>query len=163
MISGILRLMGIGWMMIFGKMFIPQMRGWMGPGGGPFFGWSLDSVLSRGIFSAGIVLAFFGVVHLVLAWGLFERAPWARFLGLALGFQAGRCSVFHLAPRWGCTRCGCCCQRLPARSTSGWLSRAGKSTPRRFLPVRHSPPLRASVSVFQDASRRRTSENPAGA
>ena len=88
MISGILRLMGIGWMMIFGRMFIPQMRGWMGPGGGPFFGWSLDSVLSRGIFSAGIILALFGVLHLALAWGLFERDPWARFLGLVLGFLA---------------------------------------------------------------------------
>ena len=88
MISGILRLMGIGWMMIFGRMFIPHMRGWMGPGGGPFFGWSLDSILSRGIFSAGIVLALFGVLHLVLAWGLFEREPWARFLGLVLGFLA---------------------------------------------------------------------------
>ena len=88
MISGILRLMGVGWMMIFGRMFIPHMQGWMGPGGGPFFGWSLDSILSRGIFSAGVVLALFGVLHLVLAWGLFEREPWARFLGLVLGFLA---------------------------------------------------------------------------
>jgi hypothetical protein len=88
MISGILRLVGIGWMMIFGRMFIPPMRGWMGPRGGPFFGWGLDSVFSRGLFSAGIILAFFGVLHLVLAWGLFEREPWARFLGLALGFLA---------------------------------------------------------------------------
>jgi len=88
MISGILRLMGIGWMMIFGRMFIPHMQGWMGPGGGPFFGWSLDSIVSRGIFSAGIVLALFGVLHLVLAWGLFERDPWAPFLGLVLGFLA---------------------------------------------------------------------------
>ena len=55
----------------------------MGPGGGPFWGWGLDGALSRGIFSAGIVLALFGV-----AWGLFEREPWARFLGLALGFLA---------------------------------------------------------------------------
>jgi len=31
MVSGILRLMGIGWMMIFGKMFSPFMRGWGGP------------------------------------------------------------------------------------------------------------------------------------
>ena len=53
-----------------------------------FFGWGLDSVISRGIFSAGVVLAFFGVLHLVLAWGLFEREPWARFLGVALGFLA---------------------------------------------------------------------------
>ncbi len=84
MINGILRLLGVGWVMVFGRMFIPPLRGWMGPG----FGWSLDSVLSRGIFSAGIILAFFGVLHLVLAWGLFEREPWARFLGLALGFLA---------------------------------------------------------------------------
>ncbi len=55
---------------------------------GPGFGWSLDSVLSRGLFSTGIILAFFGVLHLVLAWGLFEREPWARFLGLVLGFLA---------------------------------------------------------------------------
>jgi len=88
MISGILRLMGVGWMMTFGRMFIPHMRGWMGPGDGPFFGWSLDSVISHGIFSAGIVLALFGVLHLALAWGLFEREPWARMLGLVLGFLA---------------------------------------------------------------------------
>jgi hypothetical protein len=88
MISGILRLVGVGWMMVFGRFFIPPMRGWMGPGGGPFFGWSLDNVISRGIFSAGVVLAIFGVLHLVLAWGLFEREPWARFLGLVLGFLA---------------------------------------------------------------------------
>jgi hypothetical protein len=86
MINGILRLAGIGWMLLFGRMFFPAMRGWMGPGGGPFFGWNLDSALSRGIFSAGIVLALFGVLHLVLAWGLFEREPWARMLGLVLGF-----------------------------------------------------------------------------
>ena len=84
MINGILRLLGVGWVMIFGRMFIPPLRGWMGPG----FGWSLDSVLSRGLFSAGIILAFFGVLHLVLAWGLFERESWARMLGLVLGFLA---------------------------------------------------------------------------
>src|SRR5205823_7091663 len=82
MINGILRLAWVGWMMLFGR-FIPPMRVWMGPGGGPFWGWGLDGALSRGIFSAGIVLALFGV-----AWGLFEREPWARFLGLALGFLA---------------------------------------------------------------------------
>jgi tellurite resistance protein TehA-like permease len=33
-------------------------------------------------------LALFGVLHLVLAWGLFERQPWARTLGVVLGFLA---------------------------------------------------------------------------
>jgi hypothetical protein len=88
MISGILRLAGMAWMMVFGRMFFPRMRGWTGAGGGPFFGWNLDSMLSRGIFSLGIVLALFGVLHLVLAWGLFERESWARVLGLALAFLA---------------------------------------------------------------------------
>src|SRR5438552_6134581 len=77
MINGILRLAWVGSMMLFGR-FIPPMRIWMGPGGGPFWGWGLDGALSRGIFSAGIVLALFGVLP----------APWARFLGLALGFLA---------------------------------------------------------------------------
>ena len=36
----------------------------------------------------GILLGFFGVPHLVLAWGPFEREPWARSLGLVLGFLA---------------------------------------------------------------------------
>ena len=51
-------------------------------------GWGLDGFLSRGIFSAGVVLAMFGVLHLVLAWGLFQREPWARMLGLVIGFLA---------------------------------------------------------------------------
>ena len=89
MISGILRLMGIGWMMIVGKMFFPFMRGWGGTVVWPVGGrWGLDIPFMGGLFSLGIVLAFFGVLHLALAWGLFEREPWARFLGLALGFLA---------------------------------------------------------------------------
>ena len=89
MISGILRLMGIGWMMIFGKMFFPFMRGWGGPVVWPVGGrWGSDIPFMDGLFSLGIFLGLFGVLHLVLAWGLFEREPWARFLGLALGFLA---------------------------------------------------------------------------
>ena len=33
-------------------------------------------------------LGVFGVVHLILAWGLYERKQWARPLGLAIGFLA---------------------------------------------------------------------------
>lgn len=89
LINGILRLVGVASLMIFGRLFIPPMRGWMGPGVWPFVGgWGPDTFFSRGLFSLGIFLAFFGVLHVVLAWGLFEREPWARFLGLALGFLA---------------------------------------------------------------------------
>ena len=89
MINGILRLLTVGWLMVFGSMFIPFMRSWGGPVVWPFGRvWGLDFLLSRGLFSMGIFLACFGVLHLVLAWGLFERQPWARALGLIIGFLA---------------------------------------------------------------------------
>jgi len=34
--------------------------------------------LPFGLYSIGGVLAIFGVAHLILAWGLFQREPWAR-------------------------------------------------------------------------------------
>ena len=33
-------------------------------------------------------MGFFGLLHLLLAWGLFERQPWARTLGMVLGILA---------------------------------------------------------------------------
>jgi len=48
----------------------------------------MDFPFSTGLFSLGIFLAFFGVLHLLLAWGLFEREPWARMLGIVIGFLA---------------------------------------------------------------------------
>jgi hypothetical protein len=89
LINGILRLGEVAWLMIFGSLFLPGMRGWLGPDiWRPFGHWNLESLLWRGLYAAGISLALFGVVHLVLAWGLFEREPWARMLGIVIGFLA---------------------------------------------------------------------------
>jgi hypothetical protein len=56
-------------MMIFGKMFIPFVRyPFVWPLGGRW-GWDIPFL------PLGIFLGFFGVLHLVLAWGLFEREP----------------------------------------------------------------------------------------
>lgn len=89
LVSGILRLLSVGWFMVFGRMFIPFFRGWAGPVVWHFGRtWNLDSLFSTGLFSLGIFLGFFGILHIVLAWGLFERQPWARVLGLVLGFLA---------------------------------------------------------------------------
>lgn len=88
-VNGILRLLAVGWLMVFRTIFFPFMRGWGGPVVWPFgHVRGLDSFLSRGLFSLGIFLGFFGLLHLLLAWGLFERQPWARVLGLLLGFLA---------------------------------------------------------------------------
>ena len=51
-------------------------------------GWGIDSFFPGSLFSLGIFLGFFGVLHLLLAWGLFERQPWARVLALVLGILA---------------------------------------------------------------------------
>lgn len=89
LVNGALRLIGVGWLMIFGSIFLPGLRGWMGPGAWPLgLGWGLDSFLARGFFSLAIFLGFFGLLHLALAWGLFERQPWARILGIGLGVLA---------------------------------------------------------------------------
>jgi zinc ribbon protein len=87
LVNGVLRLIAVSWFMLFGRMFFPGLRGWMGPIVWPFGrGWGLG--LPGGFFSLGIFLGFFGLLHLALAWGLFERQPWARILGLVLGILA---------------------------------------------------------------------------
>jgi hypothetical protein len=35
-----------------------------------------------------VLLALFAAAYLVLAWGLLERQPWARVLGIVLAFLA---------------------------------------------------------------------------
>jgi hypothetical protein len=88
-LNGVLRLMGVAWMTIFGSMFFPFMRGWGRGMLWPFGGrWGLDIPFLGGLFSLGVFLGLFGVLHLTLAWGLFERQPWARTLGLVIGFLA---------------------------------------------------------------------------
>lgn len=82
MASGVLQLMGLGWLMIFRRMMFGS--DWPLGNWGP----SLRPFLLGGLLSGGIFLALFGVVHLLLAWGLFERQPWARMLGIVLAFLA---------------------------------------------------------------------------
>jgi hypothetical protein len=85
-INGILRLAEVGWMMVFGSAFL---RGWGRGVVWPFGGrWGMDIPFMGGLFSLGIFLGLCGVLHLVLAWGLSEREPWARMLGLVIGFLA---------------------------------------------------------------------------
>jgi hypothetical protein len=80
--NGILRLMGVAWWMIFRRLIFD--------GGWPFGNWEpgFRSLLWGGMFSTGVFLAVFGLIHLLLAWGLYERQPWARVLGIVVACLA---------------------------------------------------------------------------
>ena len=82
--NGILRFVEGGSVLIAGQI-LPFLAGW--GIGGRFSNWPF-SFLPFGLYSIAGVLAFFGILHLVLAWGLFQRELWARPLGLVLGFLA---------------------------------------------------------------------------
>ncbi|HZS71920.1 MAG TPA: zinc ribbon domain-containing protein [Candidatus Acidoferrum sp.] len=87
LVTGILRLIEVAWIYLFARMFLPGLH--IGnPEDWPFSRLNLDSLIAASLHSVGIVLAIFGVAHLVLAWGLLERERWARTLGLVLGFLA---------------------------------------------------------------------------
>ena len=82
--NGILRFVEVGSILIAGRL-LPFLMGW--GMGGHFTNWPF-TLLPFGLYSIGGILGLFGVVHLVLAWGLFQREPWARMLGLVIGFLA---------------------------------------------------------------------------
>jgi hypothetical protein len=84
LVNGILRFAEVGWIFIAGQM-LPFLTGW--GIGGRYGTWPFH-FLPFGLYSIGGLLAIFGVAHLILAWGLFQREPWARVLGLVLGFLA---------------------------------------------------------------------------
>jgi hypothetical protein len=82
--NGILRLMGLGWLVIFRRLFFDGGWGW------PLTNWepAFHSLMWGGLFSGGVFLGFFGLVHLLLAWGLHQRQPWARVLGIVVACLA---------------------------------------------------------------------------
>jgi hypothetical protein len=82
--TGILRFAEVAWVLLVGRM-LPFFADW---GNGSHFTNFPFDFMAFGIYSIGGLLALFGVAHLVLAWGLFQREPWARTLGLVIGFLA---------------------------------------------------------------------------
>jgi hypothetical protein len=87
LVNGILRLMEVGWILVFHRLFF-SLGDWAGSGW-PLENWfGLGSLVSTGLLLGGVFLGFFGLIHLLLAWSLFERQPWARIVGIVIGFLA---------------------------------------------------------------------------
>lgn len=62
---------------------------WGGDTNWPFGGWAgLEPLVWKGLLFGSIFLAVFGVLHLILAWSLFQRESWARVLGIVIGCLA---------------------------------------------------------------------------
>lgn len=82
--NGVLRAARFSSLLLAGHV-LPWLAGWgFGPGvhGFPF------NFLPFGIYGFAFYQAAFGVAHIVLAWGLFQRQPWARMLGIIIGVIA---------------------------------------------------------------------------
>lgn len=88
MLNGVLRLLEVLSFSVIGRLFLPNL---FGPHAWGVWGlpsrWNMWP-LTMGWTWIAVVLGVFGVVHLILAWGLYERKQWARPLGLAIGFLA---------------------------------------------------------------------------
>ena len=85
--NGILRLMEVSWMLIFHRLFF-SMGDW-GNVGLPFVDrFGLGRLVWDGMFVGGLFFGFFGLIHLLLAWGLYQRQPWARVLAIVMGALA---------------------------------------------------------------------------
>ena len=86
-INGILRLIEVCSFTFIGHWLLPGIFGPGGWGGGFPFRWAMWP-MSMGFAWIAVLLGVFGLIHLILAWGLYERKTWARPLGLAIGFLA---------------------------------------------------------------------------
>src|SRR5437763_265490 len=75
---GILRLAEVGTILIAGQA-LPFLLAW--GMGGRFSNWPF-TFLPFGLYGIAGIVGLFGVAQLVLAWALFQRALWARPLGL---------------------------------------------------------------------------------
>lgn len=82
LVQGVLRLLLVLWLLVAGGIIFPSVFGAGRPWPWAFLrGWWADFIPG-----ASLVLGVFCLAHFVLAWGLYERQPWARYLGLLLGF-----------------------------------------------------------------------------
>jgi len=86
MVNGFLRLLEVASLTFVGHVIFPGLfwRHW-GEWGFPFRDMWPFSV---GLAWIAVMLGAFGIVHLVLAWGLYEKKAWARPLGIVIGFLA---------------------------------------------------------------------------
>jgi hypothetical protein len=83
LVYGILRMLGALALFSFGHLVFP----WMGPHYWPLsHRWGWEQLLPLGLYTGGAFAVAFAAAYLLLAWGLSERQPWARSLGVVLSF-----------------------------------------------------------------------------
>jgi hypothetical protein len=82
---GILRMLLVLTVFSFGHIVWPWMAFQHWP---VTHNWGLEQFLPLGIYSVGALSGAFAATSFLLAWGLSERQPWARPLGIVLGVFA---------------------------------------------------------------------------
>jgi zinc-ribbon domain len=87
-----LRMLAGGAMLFVGSIFAPNMFFHGRPFAFSFFGWPFSRFMLHGLIAGvGLGVILLGAVGLAAAWGLWQRAGWARVLALILGIIA----LFH--------------------------------------------------------------------
>ena len=80
LVYGILRLIAALALISVGRLIFPWV---LGP-----HNWGWEVIPTFGLFTGGAFAVAFSGAHLLLAWGLSERQPWARSLAIVLGIFA---------------------------------------------------------------------------
>jgi hypothetical protein len=84
---GALRLIEVSWIWVVGHAFFPGLAGGFASDSFPFSGrFPIEGIAWSGLAFAGFWMAALAVCEVVIGWGLLERQPWARVIGLVVGF-----------------------------------------------------------------------------
>jgi hypothetical protein len=83
--NGVFRVIELSWLLVFHRWFVDGQWGWFSPRD---VGLDLARFVWGSVLFGGLTLTILGVVHLVFAWGLYERHPWARTLGIVVACLA---------------------------------------------------------------------------
>lgn len=88
-IYGVLRLFETFWMLAIGRTVLPGFIEQIASGIDGFpSGFPLARLISNGIEMAAFSVAIFAALEFIVGWGLLDRRPWARILGIVLAFLA---------------------------------------------------------------------------
>ncbi|HKV06092.1 MAG TPA: zinc ribbon domain-containing protein [Candidatus Acidoferrales bacterium] len=86
-VIGALRVAEAVWITFVGHLVFPVIGASWISDASPFSGrFPFENIAWSGIAFVGFMMGLFGAFEVVIGWGLLDRQPWARILGIIVGF-----------------------------------------------------------------------------